>query len=79
MLAECSSSKRTLSSPKCSPHEQETYELPDYNSKGPVRRLPSFGHAWLDGFLNSHPKVRKVWLYIRGPRPKADLPGMPAP
>lgn len=55
---------------------QETYELADYNLKEPDGPSPD-GGLWATRFerwLDSHAKARKMWLYIRGPRPKVDLP-----
>lgn len=68
-------------SPSSNPLSQETYELSDYIIKD--SDIPeSHGRSWrrrLDKLLDSHSKVRKVWLYFRGPRPKVNLPGASMP
>ncbi|KIP12412.1 hypothetical protein PHLGIDRAFT_123962 [Phlebiopsis gigantea 11061_1 CR5-6] len=53
---------------------QESYELSAYH--GPQRSPVSPRQSWRtrsERFLEAHPRVRKVWLYLRGPRPKEDL------
>lgn len=58
-------------------HESEAYELPEYMPKPPQQpqpeRISSPLRRKAHDFLNSHPRLRKVWLYVRGPRPKVDL------
>lgn len=48
---------------------QEADVLPSATAPRPLgRRLQR-------AFLLDHPRVRRIWLYFRGPRPKVDLPG----
>lgn len=56
---------------------REDYELPEYNTKQPSISA-SQRRSWrtrLEGLLEARPRVRKVWLYFRGPRPKVGLSG----
>ncbi|KAI0778591.1 hypothetical protein BD413DRAFT_466700 [Trametes elegans] len=53
---------------------QNSFEIEDAASPPPPRVPTSWqrrlkGPLWLD-----HPRVRRAWLYFRGPRPKVDLP-----
>ncbi|OJT02997.1 hypothetical protein TRAPUB_6340 [Trametes pubescens] len=47
---------------------QEVDVLPSATAPKPLRRRLQ------RAFLLDHPRVRRVWLYFRGPRPKVDLP-----
>jgi hypothetical protein len=72
---EDNSSKRTLSSNNYPPQAQGTLELPDYALQSSTGRPLSRSLAWIERILDRYPKVHKVWFYVRGPRPKIDLPG----
>ena len=55
---------------------QENYELSVY--RGPESGTTSRHKSWRtrpERFLEAHPRIKKVWLYLRGPRPKEDLSG----
>ena len=68
---------RSKRSPSSINTSQEAYELPEYNTRqhsiSASQREP--WRKRLMGLLETHPRVQKVWIYFRGPRPKVDLSG----
>lgn len=59
--------------PKFTP--QHSFELQEADALPSATAPRPLGRRLQRAFLLDHPRVRRIWLYFRGPRPKVDLPG----
>ncbi|OSD03563.1 hypothetical protein PYCCODRAFT_1388525 [Trametes coccinea BRFM310] len=53
---------------------QHTFDVQEAGESPTLRPSRSWQRRLQKAFWLDHPRMRRIWLYIRGPRPKVDLP-----